>query len=206
MPHADEADLFAELMNFIAKSPQQLLRELLEEKGLRNVDLGKMLGLRNPSLAVTGMLADDKPGKPRRFGAPRQRKVAKLFGLPPDYFTSATIGAKLDAHRRSMWRQFTESPVAALLSPEQGEIVKWICDEAPLRKPYLNASFLKAVALALLDPDRYTSEELVFAAQENEELSDREVESIAAPGREKKSRPSRRGNTRQLQKKATARR
>lgn len=174
----DEAQFLAELMNFKEKTPQEVLAEEMKARGLRNVDVGKSLGLKNPSIQVSEML---NPKHPYRFGANRQKRLARVWGLPDDHFRNSTKRAQLEVYRRHIWKHFQVTETYQRLNPHQRWAVECVWKHIPIeappkhavaKKPYLDGAFLEAFGTSLLIPSQYTTEEIVFAIVENAALDE----------------------------------
>jgi hypothetical protein len=163
MLYADESVLFAQDM----KSPRELLAEALEEKKIRQVDLGRMLGYKNPYHAVHSIVTGDRP-----FSRRLQERVADLLGYPKNHFEAPDETARRVAYIHRTFQAFLHTDIGAKTDEETRRILQGM----PFTGKRLpTVALYQAFALAL-EGKLYTSDQLDQLEQDlqlNEELDRR---------------------------------
>lgn len=176
--YATVADLLAELMRKIRKTPQELLRELIAKyraegkiKGegkTGSTEFARLVGVEERYFYE--MLNEDD----NRFGIRRQRDLEKRCGLPEGWFSDGgDIAEQVRVLKKQLWQEFTASRVHTLLSesPEKLRALKSIYDSWPMREPpYPTVPILEGFATVLLGKlqtdDLWSSIELTTRASE----------------------------------------
>jgi hypothetical protein len=146
MLYADETVLYLQDM----KSPRELLADALAEKGLRQVDLGRMLGYKNPYHAVHQVLMGKRP-----FSRRMQEKVAELLGYPKNHFGSPDETARRVAYIHRTFQTFLHTEIGAKTDEETRRILQGM---AFTGKRFPTVALYQAFALAL--EGKYTGEQL----------------------------------------------
>lgn len=159
MLYADESVLFLQDM----KSPRELLAEALDEKSLRQVDLGRLLGYKNPYHAVHQVLIGKRP-----FSKRLQERVADLLGYPKNHFSAPDETAKRVAYVHRTFQAFLRTELGAKTDEETRRILQ----SMPFTGKRLpTVALYQAIALAL--EGKYTSDQFDQLEQDlalNEEL------------------------------------
>lgn len=162
MLYADESVLFTQDMETATKTPQQLLREALDDAKMTPTELGRLLGYKMAYQAVFAMLNEKTPQK---FTRRKQERVADVLGLPPTHFSDPVDTMKRRAYIEKTFAEFLVSDIGKRTDPENRRIIQHMKFPG---KRLPTVAFYQAIALAL--EGRYTIEQLTDAVMDSDEL------------------------------------
>lgn len=152
------------LLQDMAATPGELLREALERADSSPTELGKKLGFTTPYQTVKRWIDG------RGFNPENQRKAAIALGLPSNYFEQPDDAARRERHRLRIFAEFLRTEIGALTTPEQRRVLESVrFPDRILPTVHLYTAW----ALAL--QDKITFDQVPEVAAENEAL-DRELE------------------------------
>jgi hypothetical protein len=152
------------LLQDMAATPGELLREALERADITPTELGKKLGYTMPYQTVKRWIDG------RGFNAENQRKAALALELPSNYFEQPDMAAARERHRLRIFAEFLRTEIGQQTSPEERRILE--STRFP-DKMLPTVHLYTAWALAL--QQKITFDQVLEVAAENESL-DRELE------------------------------
>lgn len=159
MSYADESVLGPiEMNDDDLKTPVELLQDLLKREGLTPVQFGRRMGYTHPHQDAYKILTLGQ------FGVHKQRRVAREFGLPLDYFQNPAETKQRDEYLRRTYADFLKHDVAKDCDADTLETIRLM--PFPKKLPTLRSYV--GVALALLG--RYTEAQIARSLADADEL------------------------------------
>ncbi len=146
-------------------SPGELLRRLLDERGLSKSGFAR--AVRDTTGQECAYHNVYRWCRDREFTLDNQRRAARTLGLPLDYFARPDAAAERDRETRETLELFLATrPVAQSLTPEQVEVLRSI--RFPTDADHPTVSFFESVAFALRGLIR--TDEILPLAEKNAKL------------------------------------
>lgn len=145
----------------VEKTPQQILKELLENHPEHTAtSLGEKLGWKYGYQGVFDILKGNK-----RFTPKLQERIAEILGVPKTHFQNTELTDKRNARIRDEFEAFLGTEIARRQRPDDIKLIErigfaFIGDRLPTR------AFFEVIALSL--EGKYTTEQLSAALTENE--------------------------------------